>query len=139
MHSSADWPLTIGGSASATPPPGGANSSAFGLRNPAMVIDPQISVLSVDGWADGCREGCGERGRAVGDGRRRTVQWVRHTGTVQFVAADELRRVQRDDRPFDLLQSFELDGRVDVEVLVLDRCLELDQAQVGLVDRVAHR
>ena len=56
-----------------------------------------------------------------------------------LVAAHELRRVEGDDRPLDLLEPLELDRRVDVERLVLDRRFELDHPQLGLVDVVADR
>ena len=56
-----------------------------------------------------------------------------------FFAANELARVEGEERSFDLFETFELHGGLDVQVLFLHLGLEFDDAADGLVHRLAHR
>ncbi len=60
-------------------------------------------------------------------------------GGAAFPTANELTRVESEEGSLDLLESLELDGGLDVQVLFLHLGLELDDATDGLVHRVAHR
>ncbi len=64
------------------------------------------------------------RRRAVGTGIR---------------ATDELAGVEGDERSFDFLETLELHGGLDVEVLFLQLGLDLDDAHQALVHGLTHR